>query len=190
MLMSYILIGMMALAMLFGAVSGSMEAVSAAVMEGAASAVQLAIKILGGMCLWSAVMELMNSSGMTAGLSRLLRPLLKKLYPLAFSDDDCAGAISSNFSANLLGLGSAATPAGIRAVELMEQRFGELASSELGRLVVMNTASVQLIPATVATVRAGLGSADPFDILPCVWLASIVSVSVGLLAARLLEGGK
>lgn len=190
MLMSVIWIAMVALAMVFGALTGSADAVSSAVTGGAGAAVELMISIGGAICLWSAVMEVMEQSGLTDKLSRLLRPLLKRLYPLSFTDSECSNAISSNFAANLLGLGSAATPAGIRAVKGMTERFGERASAELGRLVVMNTASVQLIPATVAAVRAGLDAAAPFDILPCVWISSVCSVSAGLLASWLLEGKK
>jgi spore maturation protein A len=97
-------------------------------------------------------------------------------------------ALSQNVSANMLGLGNAATPAGIKAAKgMLRQSEGEGASDELCRLVVMNTASVQLLPATVAAVRAAAGAANAFDILPAVWISSIVSVSVGLLCTKLFE---
>ena len=89
-------------------------------------------------------------------------------------------------SANLLGLGNAATPLGVQAARRMADGTGGRASDELCRLVVLNTASIQLLPTTVAGVRAALGAENPFDILPAVWLASVLSVSVGLLAAHLL----
>ena len=95
-------------------------------------------------------------------------------------------AISANVSANLLGLGSAATPLGIRAACRMARGCGGTASDELCLLVVLNTASIQLIPATVSGVRAAAGSASPLDILPAVWLASAMSVTAGLLAAGAL----
>lgn len=95
--------------------------------------------------------------------------------------------MSGNLSANLLGLGNAATPLGIRAARRMALGAEGTASNELCRLVVLNTASVQLLPTTVAAVRAGCGAAAPFDILPAVWISSLLSVSVGLLTARLLE---
>ena len=90
-------------------------------------------------------------------------------------------------SGSLLGLGNAATPLGIRAATRMAQGCSGVASDELCRLVVLNTASVQLLPTTVAAVRSGCGAAAPFDILPAVWVSSLLSVTVGLLAARLLE---
>ena len=170
MLMTYIWLGMLCAAVLWGAGAGTLDAVSAAVTNGAQSAVTLCVGLAGALMLWSALME-----------------LLRRIYPSAFSAPDGGGdAAALNFAANLLGLGSAATPAGLRAAKAMAKRSGGTASNELCALVVMNTASVQLIPATVAAVRASLGSAAPFDILPCVWLASICSVCAGLGAAKFL----
>ena len=186
MLMTWIWLGMAGAAVLWGAGTGALEAVSAAVTEGAQRGVTLIIGIAGALMLWSALMELMRQSGLLDALTRLLRPLLRHIYPAAFAAPDGGGeAIALNFTANLLGLGSAATPAGLKAAKAMARRARGTASDELCALVVMNTASVQLIPATVAAVRAGLGCKSPFDILPCVWLASLCSVSAGLLAAKL-----
>ena len=91
------------------------------------------------------------------------------------------GNLCGNFTANLLGLGNAATPMGIAAVEKMKQ--GDTATDEMCRLIVLNTASIQLLPTTVAAVRASLGAAQPFDILPAVWVTSLLSASAGVLAA-------
>ena len=187
MLMTYIWLGMLCAAVLWGAGAGTLDAVSAAVTNGAQSAVTLCVGLAGALMLWSALMELLRRSGLLTGLTKLTRPLLRRIYPSAFSAPDGGGdAAALNFAANLLGLGSAATPAGLRAAKAMAKRSGGTASNELCALVVMNTASVQLIPATVAAVRASLGSAAPFDILPCVWLASICSVCAGLGAAKFL----
>ena len=186
MLMGWIWLGMIAAAALYGVAAGTLPAVSAAVTEGAGAAVTLCLGIAGAVCLWSALMEAMRRSGLAEALSRRLRPLLRIVYPAAFRDPEAAEALAENFTANLLGLGNAATPAGLRAVSRMSDGSGT-ASDELCRLVVMNTASVQLIPATVAAVRASLGAAEPFDILPCVWVTSLCSVSAGLLTAKALE---
>ena len=188
MLMTYLWLGMTAAAVLFGAATGTLNAVSAAVTEGAGAAVTLCIGIAGAVMLWSALMETMRQSGLLAALTKLLRPLLRRIFPQSFADADCGDAIALNFTANLLGLGNAATPAGLRAFQRMQQLSGgDAASDEMCRLVVMNTASVQLIPATVAALRASCGAAAPFDILPCVWLTSLCSVSAGLLTAKVLE---
>lgn len=186
MLMSYIIAGMFALAIVFGAVNGRMAEVSAAFMSGAGEAAKLCIDMCGAVCLWSGVMELMKRCGVSSLLSRRLRPFLSKIYPEAFADAECAGAITENFTANLLGLGNAATPAGIRAAKAMKRFLGE-DSPELARLVVMNSASIQLIPTTVAAVRAASGAREPFDIIVCVWLASVCSVAVGLIISFLPE---
>lgn len=159
-------------------------AASAAALEGAKSAIELAFTIAGPLCLWSGVGALMERLGLTGKLAKCLSPLLGWLYPSTKKDPVLAGAVSANFCANLLGLGNAATPMGIRAVKrLADPGRPGIATDEMCRLVVMNTASIQLIPTTVAAVRAGAGSASPFDLLPCVWVSSVLSVSVGLIAA-------
>lgn len=190
MLMSYIWLGMAAASLLFAAATGRSGEVSAALLQGAEAAVELCISIAGPICLWSGLMELMRQSSLAESLSRLLSPLLRRLFPKSFADEECARSISQNFTANLLGLGNAATPAGLKAAARMQALSPDKsrASGEMCRLVVLNSASVQLIPATVAALRSAAGAADAFDILPCVWLTSIVSVSVGLLAAKLMEG--
>ena len=132
----------------------------------------------------------MNACGLSAGLARLFRPLLRRLLPKASRDPETLAAVSANVSANLLGLGNAATPLGIRAARRMARGCGGIASDELCRLVVLNTASIQLIPATIASVRAAAGCETPFDILPAVWLASVLSVAAGLTAERLLSHGR
>ena len=114
-------------------------------------------------------------------------PLLRRLLPNASRDEETLAAVSANVSANLLGLGNAATPLGIQAARRMARNCGGAASDELCLLVVLNTASIPLLPATIASVRAAAGSATPFDILPAVWLSSILSVSAGLAAAWLLS---
>ena len=135
--------------------------------------------------LWTGVMEVMNQCHLTDRLASLFRPLLKRLLPNASRDSETLAAISANLSADLLGLGNAATPLGIRAACRMSRGCKGIASDELCLLVVLNTASIQLLPTTLAGVRASLGTADPFDILPAVWLTSLLSVLAGLLAAKL-----
>ena len=179
--------GMVTLSLLFGVVFGRLDAVASAALEGARSAVELGISMAGVLCLWSGVMEIMNACGLSAGLARCFRPLLRRLLPNASRDEETLAAVSANVSANLLGLGNAATPLGIRAARRMARGCGGTASDELCLLVVLNTASIQLIPATIASVRSAAGCGTPFDILPAVWLASVLSVAVGLLAARLLS---
>ena len=187
MAMSRIWGGMVLLSLLFGAATGRMDAVSEAALSGAQSAVELSLSMAGVLCLWSGVMEIMNVCGISHGLARTFRPLLRRLLPDASRDEETLAAISANVSANLLGLGNAATPLGIRAARRMARGCEGVASDELCLLVVLNTASIQLLPTTIASVRAAAGCRTPFDILPAVWFASVLSVAAGLLTAKLLS---
>ena len=184
MAMAVIWTGMVVLSVLCGLATGNGPAVAAAAMEGAAAAVEVCLSMAGMLCLWMGVMEMMKRSGLSEGLSRLLRPLLGRLYPGFARNPEVMQSISANVSANLLGLGNAATPLGIQAARQMSRRTPGVASDELCMLVVCNTASIQLIPTTVASVRLAAGCRTPFDILPAVWLASALSVTAGILAAK------
>ena len=185
MTMAWIWTGMAVLSILCGLATGRGELVAAAAVEGAQAAVELCVSIAGMLCLWTGVMEVMRRSGLAEGLSRLLRPVLSLLFPQVSGDRGVMDSISANVSANLLGLGNAATPLGIEAVRRMERKSPGTASDAMCMLVVCNTASIQLIPTTVASVRAAAGSTAPFDILPAVWLASALSVGVGIAACKL-----
>ena len=187
MAMAVVWVVMVAASVACGITGGNMAEVSAAALEGAKAAVELCISLAGVLCLWSGFMELLKQCGLEKKLAALFRPALRRLLPRASRDPETLAAVSGNLSANLLGLGNAATPLGIRAARRMALGSQGTADNELCRLVVLNTASVQLLPTTVAAVRSGCGAAAPFDILPAVWISSVLSVSVGLLAARLLE---
>ena len=186
MAMTWVWAGMVILSLAFGLATGSLDAVAAAAMDGAASAVELSLSMAGVLCLWSGVMEVMKVCGLSDALARAFRPVLRRLLPQASRDSETLAAVSANVSANLLGLGNAATPLGIRAARRMARGCGGIASDELCLLVVLNTASIQLLPATIASVRSAAGAAAPFDILPSVWLSSALSVAAGLTAAKLL----
>ena len=188
MTMTVIWTGMVVISILCGLAAGRGPEVAAAAVEGTSAAVQLALSIAGMLCLWTGIMEVMRQSGLADGLSRLLAPVLRRLFPQAARDRDTMDSISANVSANLLGLGSAATPLGLEAARRLARRSPGTASNDLCMLVVCNTASIQLIPTTVASVRAAEGCAAPFDILPAVWLASTLSVGVGILACKIFAG--
>ena len=187
MAMTWVWTGMVIFSLIFGTVSGNLDAVANAALEGADSAIQLSLSMAGILCLWSGVLEVMNACGLSNGLAKLFQPLLCRLFPCASRDKSTLAALSANLSANLLGLGNAATPLGVQAASKMARGCGGIASDELCLLVVLNTASVQLLPTTVASLRAAAGCKTPFDILPAVWFASILSVSVGLVVARVLS---
>ena len=185
MAMAWVWSGMVILSLLFGIAEGRLDQVAAAALEGANSAIELSLSMAGILCLWSGVMEVLRQSGVN--LSGLFRPLLRRLLPKAYADPETREAIAGNLSANLLGLGNAATPLGIRAATRMAKNSRGIASDELCLLVVLNTASIQLLPVTVAAIRAAAGCESPFDILPAVWLTSLLSVTVGVVTARILS---
>lgn len=186
MLMSYIWTGMIALSLIAAIITGRGGALAAAVSQGAQSGVTLVISLAGSLCLWSGVGKLMEHAGATTALAKLLRPILGRLFPSSKRDPLLSGSLSANVCANFLGLGNAATPMGIQAAQRLAMHSeNSTASDELCRLIVLNTASIQLIPATVAAVRSSLGCTSPFDILPAVWVTSFCSAGFGVAAAWL-----
>ncbi len=187
MVMTWIFSGMLLVSVLASLYTGQGGALAGAVPQGAQAGVTLALSMAGSMCLWTGVGHLMERLGIMRKLSKFLQPVLRRLFPSVRQDSTASGYLSANICANLLGLGNAATPMGIQAARRLSAAGpAGIANDQLCRLVVLNTASIQLIPANVAAVRAGLGCATPFDILPAVWLTSFASASLGLAAAWLL----
>lgn len=187
MVMGWIWTGLIALSILSAALTGRGEALAGAAMKGAQSGVTLTVSMAGAVCLWSGVGKLLEKNGAMELLSKLLSPILGRIFPDSREDGLLRGYLCGNICANLLGLGNAATPMGIQAAKRLKTPGSDAASDQLCRLVVLNTASIQLLPSTVAAIRAGLGCAAPLDILPAVWLSSAVSVTAGLLCARLFQ---
>ena len=186
-MMNYLWVSLMALACITACVTGRTAEVSAAVTGGAEQAVTLCRSIAGLMGLWSGVMELMQQSGLCEKITSVLRRPLSLLFCRASRDRETMECIAANVTANLLGLSNAATPIGLRAADRLYGLYGRRGTpDEVLTFVVLNTTSIQLIPTTVAAVRASLGAQQPFDIMPAVWGASICSVAAGLAAARLL----
>ena len=183
MVMSWIFLGALAMSVAAALILGTGGPLSAAVAQGAQAGITLAVSLAGSICLWTGVGKVMEKAGITAQLAKCLGPVLGRLFPTYKKDPAFAGTLCANVCANILGLGNAATPMGIRAAQHLAKRN---ATDELCRLIVLNTASIQLIPATVAALRASLGCAAPFDILPAVWVTSICAASMGLLAAWVL----
>ena len=192
MLMSRVLAVMAGLSVLFGLLTGRMDQVSLATLSGGEEAVQLMLRLAGTLCLWSGLMEVMTRSGLADRIARMLSPLIRRLFGSYGEDAEARAAIAQNLSANLLGLGSAATPSGLRAAKRLKELSDKRGAPPHGAflLIVLNTASLQLLPTTVAAVRAGLGSPSPYNILPAVWVTSACSVAAGLLAARLFRGDR
>lgn len=179
-------LGFVLFSLICGTVLGHAGQLTAALLQGAGRGVELVITLAGPMSLWCGLSRLLEATGWAEKMAKGFAPLLSRLFPRGWNDSKTRAAISGNFTANLLGLGNAATPLGVQAA--VRLAGGEArASDELCRLVVLNTASLQLLPATVAGLRAGLGCATPLDILPAVWVSSLCSVAAGLAAAKVLS---
>lgn len=187
MVMSWIFTGILVVSFLSALLTQQGPQLAAAVPQGAQAGITLAKSMAGSICLWTGLGKLMERIGITELLSKLLRPVLYRLFPECRRDALLRGSLSANICANFLGLGNAATPMGIQAAKrLVRPDRPKEATDSLCRLIVLNTASIQLIPANVAAVRSGLGCTTPFDILPAVWLSSLCSAGLGVAAACLL----
>lgn len=187
-MLSYVWVFFLVISLVCGIFTGRLDAVSAAVSTGASEAISLAVSITGLMCFWSGMMELIQASGLAKKLANLLMPILRPLFGEASKDTNAMEAVSANVTANLLGLSNAATPLGLRAVDRLYEVCGRKGSPDpVLTLIILNTASIQIIPSTVAAVRAAAGASTPFDIMPAVWGASIASVIVVLLCGRCLR---
>lgn len=187
MVMGWIWALLILLSLVSSAITGKGSALSAATAQGARAGIDLSITLAGSMLLWCGVGKVMESTGITSALSKLLHPLLHFLFPRTRQDKTLSNYLSANICANFLGLGNAATPMGLLACRrLVDPKQPTVANDQLCRLVVLNTASIQLIPASVAAVRVGLGCQTPFDILPAVWITSLAAAACGLLAAFIM----
>lgn len=186
--MAYVFGAMLTAALAYSLIAGDAGALSQGIMEAAGDAVELLLSICGMLIMWSGFMRIAGDSGLTDRLARLLRPLLRRLYPDVAEDSDAFRYISMNISANLLGLGNAATPPGLQAMrELRKMNDSDTASDSMITFVVMNTASIQLLPTTVAALRKSFGSAHPFDVLVCVWVTSALALTAALVSSRLIS---
>lgn len=188
--MKVILILLPTAAVICGIFTGRLSDVSAAVLDSAAGAVTLALTICGAMALWSGLMKVAEEAGAVRGMSRVLSPAVGWLFRGLEKGGRAAQLICMNLSANILGLGNATTPLGIRAMEAIQQEEAGTvpdgsASDNMIMLTVLNTASLQLIPATAAALMSAHGAARPMEILPCVWIVSAYSLTAAVGTAKL-----
>ncbi len=181
--------GMILLSLIIATFTGNLEACSAAAAEGAKNAVETCITLLGIMCLWSGFAKIGERAGLITAISKLLHPLLKRLFPHLSEDNPARGSMVLNLVANLFGMGNAATPLGIRAMEDLQKSnpLKTVASNEMCLFAVLNTASLQLVPTTLISLRQMYGSENPGEIILPIWLVSIAALCVGIFVAKLLE---
>lgn len=176
------------LAVIYGIINGRTAEMSAAVLEGAGSAVELILSLCGVMCLWCGVMKVAEKSGIVASVAGLLSPVVGVLFRGIKKGGRASQLIAMNITANLLGLGNASTPLGLSAMQALkeEEQSTDTATDNMVMLTVLNTASLQLIPTTAAALRAAHGAARPMEILPSVWIVSVYSAAVAIGAAKLM----
>lgn len=189
-MLNYIWIAMLMIGFIIGILNGRLEEVSQAVFTSSGRAVELSIGLLGIMCLWSGLMNIAEKSGLIKVVAWIAKPLLRLVFPQIANNNKALGAIIMNLAANFLGLGNAATPLGIRAMEELQQVNGnrEAASDSMCMFLVLNTSAIQLIPTTVIALRSAAGSAAPSEITVCVWIASLCATSAGIIMVKLLSG--
>ena len=167
-------------------VNGEMSALSMSIVDGGQKAVELIIRLVSMLCLWGGVMEIAEQSGITRMFSNLMMPVMRLVFPKLKKEKYALEAISMNVTANILGLGNAATPLGLEAMRRLQQinPHTDTASDEMVVFVVMNTAAMHIIPTTVATLRGQYGSQNPMEIMPASILTSACALAVALIAAK------
>lgn len=186
-MLNYIWSVLILLSIICSVALGNTQNLSNAFVDSAADAIQLLLTLAGVICLWSGLMKIAERSGLNALAARLFAPLLRPLFPRLKRDSAAFEAITMNISANLLGLGNTATPLGLKAMKELHKLNGmsDTASDEMVVFVVMNTASLQLMPTTLGVLRASYGSSAPFEILVPVWIGSACALTVALIIAKL-----
>lgn len=173
--------------LVFGLLNGNAAEMSSAILESAGEAVTLAISLCGIMCFWCGLMKVAEQAGIVAWIAKLLSPVLGLLFKGLKKGGRAMQLISMNITANILGLGNASTPLGISAMQAIaeEESNNGSASDNMIMLTVLNTASLQIVPATAAALRTEAGAAKPMDILPCVWIVSLYCAAVTITAVKL-----
>ena len=181
---------MLAASVIFGAATENIGPVCDAALNSSVEAVELFLYLLGGMCMWGGLMRVAEKAKLTDMLSKLFKPLLKPIFRGLDLNGRAFRAICMNITANLLGLGNAATPLGLEAMRRLEEEEcpGDTTSRNMIMFVVLNTASITLIPTTAASLRIRHGSAAPMEILPCVLITSACALAAGLVSAAALDG--
>ncbi len=174
---------------IIAAFGGRMGEVSTGIMGSASSAVELFIGLIGVMALWTGVMRVAEKSGLVCALSNAIRPVLKLVFPDIPEKHPAMGAVVMNMAANMFGLGNAATPLGINAMKELQKLNPRptKATNAMCTFLVLNTSSVQLIPATVIGLRAATGSANPTEIVGTALIATTISTFTGILSVKILQ---
>ncbi|MDD4688682.1 MAG: nucleoside recognition domain-containing protein [Eubacteriales bacterium] len=187
-MMNYVWTGMMLISVIFGIFTGRLDQVSAAVVDGGKNAVMMTVEFVGIMCFWTGLVRIASRSGFILMISNLLMPITKLCFPNLPRNSAAMHSIVMNMTANILGLANAATPLGLNAMRELQKVNNnpkDTASDDMCMFVVLNTASIQLIPTTLIVLRRATGSIAPFEILTPVWIVGSCALIVGIICAKI-----
>lgn len=187
--MNYIWGGIILLSLIVSVFTGRVEQTAAAAVSGAGSAVDLSLSLLGIMCLWTGISKIGEDAGLIRRIAKILTPPIRFVFPRLDPKGKAFGSVVMNIVANLLGMGNAATPLGIKAVGELKRLSPDpgRATDEMCMLVVLNTASLQLIPTTLISLRQSYGAASPGDVIAPIWICEICALVLGIAAAKFLS---
>ena len=171
----------------YAILTGRADEVNKSIFDSIAGAVELSITFLGTMCLWNGIMKIVQNTSLMEKLTKILNPIIKFLFPDLKKNDKAYQEISMNIIANMLGLGNAATPLGLKAMKTMqkENQKKDTLSNSMAMFIVLNTASMQIIPTTVIAVRSSLGAENPSSIIIPVWIATICAAITGVIVTKI-----
>lgn len=175
------------LSFIFGLVNGNVGQMSEAIFDGASSAVSLTVSLIGTMCLWNGIMRVASASGLIEKFSKVMSPLLKFLFPDAYRKKNGIGEIAVSISANIFGIGNAATPLAIKAMEKLQQNNIDkaIASNDMVMFTVLGTASLDLFPTTLIALRQTAGSIDALEVVVPIWICSFVTAVLGIILVKI-----
>lgn len=173
---------------IFALLTGNINNFNNSIFDSCTQAVDLIIKLFGTMCLWNGLMKIVQKSSLINKLSNMISPLMIFLFPKMNKEDKEYKEITINIIANLLGIGNAATPLGLQAMKTMQEKNPnkDTITDSMAMFIVLNTASLQLIPTTVIAVRASMGSVNAAQIILPVWIVTLVADTAGIIASKLL----
>lgn len=173
---------------LYAIFTGRVNEINNGIFESVSDAVELSITFLGTICLWNGVMEIVKRTTLMEKLTKLLNPIVKILFPELKHNKKAKEEISMNMIANILGLGNAATPLGLKAMKTMQKENlkKDTLSNSMAMFIVLNTASLQLIPTNVIAIRTSLNSSNPTEIILPVWGATVIAAIVGIIATKII----
>lgn len=173
---------------IYAILNGRVAEVNNSIFESTKLAVELSISLLGTICLWNGIMQIASKTSIVKHLSKLLNPIMKRLFPDIKKEEKVHEEITMNIIANIMGLGNAATPLGLKAMKSMQKKNNDKnrLSNSMAMFIVLNTASIQLIPTTVIAIRSSLGSSNPTAMIVPVWIATICAAIAAVISAKLL----